>query len=183
MVDQQRVDNLSMMFPRIPLDVIRNAVVTCASMNTAVNVLLQYGEIDHDSNPSASSASTSSDNNSNIETQDSPAQTVGSLPFVLQNLRMKMRSRGMPEKLKVDPKDEVMDVYSYYKSSDFDPLIPIFVYLKGQPAIDTGGILRQVFSNVFYALANNEVIKNIFVGSEERRLPVFSNELVVNGFF
>ena len=74
MVDQKRVENLTMMFPRIPHDVIRNAVVTCASMNTAVNVLLQYGDIDHDSNPNASSASTSSDNNSNIETQDSPAQ-------------------------------------------------------------------------------------------------------------
>ena len=43
--------------------------------------------------------------------------------------------------------------------------------------------MRQVFSNVFYALANNEGIKNIFVASEDRRLPVFSNELVVNGFF
>lgn len=43
--------------------------------------------------------------------------------------------------------------------------------------------MRQVFSNVFYALANNEGIKNIFVGGEGRRLPVFSNELVVNGFF
>ena len=62
-------------------------------------------------------------------------------------------------------------------------MIPIFVYLKGQPAIDTGGVLRQVFSNVFHALANNEVIRNIFVGNEDRRLPVFSNELVVNGFF
>lgn len=82
-----------MMFPRNPRDVIRNAVVTCASMNTAVNVLLQYGEIDYDSNPSASSASTSSGNNSNIETQDSPAQSVGSLPLVLQNLRRKMKSR------------------------------------------------------------------------------------------
>lgn len=75
-----------------------------------------------------------------------------------------------------------MDVCSYYKSSDFDPLIPIFVYLKGQPAIDTGGIFRQVFSNVFYTLANDEGIKNIFVESEDRRLPLFSNELVVNGF-
>lgn len=183
MVDQQRVDNLALMFPRIPRDVIRNAVVTCASMNTAVNVLLQYGEIDHDSNPNASGASTSSDNNSNIKTQDSPAQTVGSLPFVLQNLRRNMKSRGMREKLKVDQEDEVMDVYSYYKSSYFDPLISIYVYLKGQPAIDTGSVLRQLFSNVFYALANKEGIKNIFVGSEGRRLPVFSNELVVNGFF
>ena len=121
MLDQERVENLSMMFPRIPRDVIRNAVVT--------------------------------------------------------------KSRGMREKLKVDPADEVMDVYSYYKSSDFDPFIPIFIYLKGQPAIDTGGVLRQVFSNVFHALANNEVIKNIFVGSEDGLLPAFSNELVVNGFF
>ena len=72
-----------------------------------------------------------------------------------------------------------MDGYSYYKSSDFDPLIPIFNYLKGQPAIDTGGVLREVFSNVFRALANNEVIKNIFVGSEDKILPAFRNELVV----
>ena len=102
-----------------------------------------------------------------VETQHSPAQSVGSLPFVLQNLRRKMKSRGLREKLKVDPEDEVMDVYSYYKSSDFDPLIPISVYLKGEPAIDTAGVLHQVFSNVFYDLANNEGIKNIFVGSED----------------
>lgn len=55
--------------------------------------------------------------------------------------------------------------------------------MKGQPAIDTGSVLHQVFNNVFHALANNEVIKNIFVESENKRLPVFSNELVVDGFF
>ena len=43
-LDQQKVDNLSMLFPRIPRDVIRNAVITCASMDTAVNGLLQYGD-------------------------------------------------------------------------------------------------------------------------------------------
>ena len=174
-LDQERVENLLMMFLRIPRDVIRNAVVTCASINTAFNVVLQYGNFDHDV--------TSSNDNSNIVTQENPPHSSGSLPFVLQKLRRKMKSRGMREKLKVDPADEVMDVYSYYKSSDFDPFIPIFIYLKGQPAIDTGGVLRQVFSNVFHALANNEVIKNMFVGSEDRLLPAFSNELVVNGFF
>lgn len=171
---KERVENLSMMFPRIPRDVIRNAVVTCASINTAYNILLQYGNFDHDINPS-----TSSNDNSNIVTQENPPHSSGSLPFVLQNLRRKMKSRGMQEKLKADPEDEVMDGYSYYKSSDFDPLIPIFNYLKGQPAIDTGGVLRQVFSNIFHAVANNEVIKNIFVGSEDRILPAFHNELVV----
>lgn len=30
----------------------------------------------------------------------------------------------MHEKLKVDPEDEVMDAYSYYKCADFEPWIP-----------------------------------------------------------
>lgn len=147
-------------------------------MNTAVNVLSQYGEVDHNINPSNCSG-----DQSNSEIEDNPPQTVRSLTFVLQKLRMKMKSRGMHEKLKVDPEDEVMDAYSYYKCTDFDPLVPICVYLKGQPAIYTGGVLHQVFSNVFHALASNEVIKNIFVGSENKRLPAFRNKLVVNGFF
>lgn len=43
--------------------------------------------------------------------------------------------------------------------------------------------MYQVFSNAFHAVANNEVIKNISVGDENKRLPVFSNEIVVNGYF
>ena len=76
-----------------------------------------------------------------------------------------------------------MDVYSYYRSSDCDVLAPISVFVKGQPAIDTGGVLRQVFSEVFLSLANNECMKHIFTGEQFRKVPVFSNELVVNGFF
>ncbi|KAK3755973.1 hypothetical protein QZH41_016831, partial [Actinostola sp. cb2023] len=94
-----------------------------------------------------------------------------------------MQPRGTREKLKVDQEDVVMDVYSFYKSPDFDPTIPIFVSLKGQPAIDTGGVLRQVFSDVFYGMANNEGIKNVFNGDKNNKVPVFSNELVVNGLF
>lgn len=71
----------------------------------------------------------------------------------------------------------------YLKLADSDPLVPTCVYLKGLPAIDTGGVLYQVFSNAFHAVANNEVIKNISVGDENKRLPVFSNEIVVNGYF
>ena len=87
---KERVENLSIMFPRIPRDVIRNAVVTCASINTAFNVLLQYGNFNHDINPS-----TSSNDNSNIVTQENPPHSSGSLPFVLQKLRREMKSRGM----------------------------------------------------------------------------------------
>ena len=94
-----------------------------------------------------------------------------------------MQPRGTREKIKVDQDDLVMDVYSFYKSPDFDPTIPVFVLLKGQPAIDSGNVLRQAFSDVFYAMANNEGIKNVFNGDKNSKVPAFSNELVVNGLF
>ena len=94
-----------------------------------------------------------------------------------------MLPRGMREKLKVDPDDEVMDVYSHYKSTDFDALVPISVFLKGQPAVDTSGVLRQVFGEVFVSLFNNEGIKHIFTGQPYRKVPLFSNKHVVNDSF
>ena len=33
----------------------------------------------------------------------------------------------------------------------------------------------------FYAMANNEGIKNVFNGDKNSKVPAFSNELVVNG--
>lgn len=77
----------------------------------------------------------------------------------------------------------MLDVYSFYKSPDFDPWIPISEFIKGQLAIDTGSVLRQVFSEVFFSLSNNKVIKHLFIGETLQKVPFFSSELVVNGFF
>ena len=66
--------------------------------------------------------------------------------------------------MKVDPQVQVTDVYSYLKPADFNVLAPISGIVKGQPAFDTGGVLRQVFSEVFLVLANNEGIQHIFTG-------------------
>ena len=132
------MDNLASIFPRIPRDVIESAVMTCGSLNSAVNVLLQYNTVGND--PVAI-----------IDDDHTPEISSGpeTLPQMLQRLRSKMQPRGTREKIKVDQDDLVMDVYSFYKSPDFDPTIPVFVLLKGQPAIDSGGVLRQVFSDVF----------------------------------
>ena len=62
-------------------------------------------------------------------------------------------------------------------------MAPISGIVKGQPAVDTGGVLRQVFSEVFLVLANNEGIQHIFTEEAYRKVPVFGNELAVNGFF
>lgn len=53
--------------------------------------------------------------------------------------------------------------------------------VKGQPA---GRVLRQVFSEVFLSVVNNKGgIKNVFTEENFRKVPVFTNELVVNGLF
>ena len=167
------MDNLAVIFPRIPRGVIQNAVMTCGSVNSAVNVLLQYNSVGNN---------TGSDDDS---TDYTPEISSGpeTLPQILKRLRSKMQPRGTREKIKVDQDDLVMDVYGFYKSADFDPTIPIFVSLKGQPAIDIGGVLRQVLSDVFYSMANNEGVKNVFNGDKYNKVPAFSNELVVNGLF
>lgn len=140
------VGNLAEVFPGIPTTVVRNAVITYGSAERAVNGLLSYR--------STEESSPRSEGSSSVYTQESEAGNAKSesLSQVLQRLRAKMSARRMREKIRIDPDDQVMDVFSYYKSSEFDQLIPIAMVLKGQPAIDTGGVLRQVFSEVFLSV-------------------------------
>lgn len=67
------------------------------------------------------------------------------------------------------------------KDPDFDPLTPVTFCVQGEPPADTVGVLRQVFSDIFSSSASNEVIKNVFY-CEERKVPVYGNEQVVNRF-
>jgi len=172
------VANLAAVFPGIPTQIVRNAVTTYGSAERAVNSLLSYR--------STEESSPRSEGSSSVGTQESEAGNAKSesLSQVLQRLRSKMSARGLREKIKIDPDDQVMDVFSYYKSPEFDQLIPIAMVVKGQPAIDTGGVLRQVFREVFLSIINNEGgLKNVFTGDDFRKVPVFTNELVVHGFF
>ena len=177
----EKVARIAAVFPGIPLNVIRGAVHAHGSIERAVNALLSYRSSEREVEPAADSLSER--NIADQKTEGTEINDGESCTQVFERLRKKMLPRGMREKLKVDPDDQVMDVYSYYKSPDFDALAPISVYVKGQPAVDAGGVLRQVFGEVFTLLCNNEGIKHIFTGEPYRKVPVFSNELVVNGFF
>ena len=151
------------------------------SLERAVNSLLSYrmseGEIDSVAHP------VSGKKIADQMAEDAERVNGENCTQVFERLTKKMLPRGMREKLKVDPEDQVMDVYSYYKSADFDALVPISVFVKGQRAVDAGGVLRQVFDEVFVTLSNNEGIKHIFTGEPYRKVQVLSNGLVVNGFF
>lgn len=48
-------------------------------------------------------------------------------------------------KLKVDHDDILNDAFAYFKHIDFNPKHQLQIRMKGQPAVDTGGVARQVF--------------------------------------
>ncbi|CAB4001829.1 G2 M phase-specific E3 ubiquitin- ligase-like [Paramuricea clavata] len=114
----------------------------------------------------------------------SGAENDESVAEVLKRLKKEMKSEGNAEKLKVDEEDLAVDFFQYYKNNNFDPKTPIKVQLRGQPGIDSGGILRQAFSTIFALLARNEFLGlRLFTGPVCRLTPVYSSECILTGVF
>ena len=81
------------------------------------------------------------------------------------------------QKLKISSDEQDGDdlaecVLAFYKDSRYDPHCGVRVCLSGQPAIDTGGVRRQVFSQVFERLAFSDHF-GLFDGPPHRRRPAF----------
>lgn len=88
----------------------------------------------------------------------------------------KMKFYGKPaSKLHVDADDIWADTVGYYKSPCLKLDKPIRVVVDDSPAIDTGGVRRQVFSDVFELFADNKHAK-LFEGPPNFLRPVCSAE-------
>ena len=84
---------------------------------------------------------------------------------------------GEGRKLKIDDNEQEGDdlaecVLAFYKGPRYDPHCGIRVSLCGQPAIDTGGVRRQVYSQVFERVAFSDRLC-LFDGPLDRRRPAF----------
>ena len=86
------------------------------------------------------------------------------------------------EKLKLDEEDMLLDVLHHYKNPQSHPEKGLRMCLKGISAIDTGGVLRQVYTKVFSAIADGQNGLTLF-REPRREVPVFSNEHVLTGIF
>ena len=113
----QKVTRIATVFPGIPLPVIRSALHPHGSIERAVNSRLSYRMSEGEINPVAHPVS--GKKIANQMTEDAERVNRENCTQVFERLRKKMLPRGMREKLKVDPDDEVIDVYSHYKSTDF----------------------------------------------------------------
>ena len=151
-------------FPNHDVDTVRQALIQHGSVELAADAL-----------------------SSNIgeKTDGKLKEAEMSIHEVLKKLKIKMKSPVCAERLKVDDEEDIaIDFLQYYKSKDFDATIPITVRYKGQPGVDSGGLMRQAFTTVFKMLANNEVPGlRLFTGPANRVTPIYSSENLLTNIF
>ena len=84
-------------------------------------------------------------------------------------------------KVKVDTDDLILsDALTFYKGNGFDPSHPICVYYNGQPAIDTGGVKRQFFTDILEKFVTSPELK-IFEGPPTQLLFRYNQQALSSG--
>lgn len=142
--------------------------------NIVIDTLMRYEDVEL-------AAQSLSDKNTISLQKDYCDESVAE---ILKRLKKQMINEGSAEKLKVDEDDLAIDFFQYYKSNTFDARVPIKVQIRHQPAIDSGGVLRQAFCTIFGMLARNECIGlRLFTGPVCRLTPVYSSECILTGVF
>ena len=100
----------------------------------------------------------------------------GTATGLLQLLRRKQfNQRGA--KIVIDDEDILEEALLHYKHPSFDPTIPIRVSYKGQPAVDTGGVTRQFFTDVLSSFARQDSFQ-LFMGHSSRLRPAYSPQIL-----
>ena len=113
--------------------------------------------INIDAEEAASSSSRSASEleqfvNDLLNKQDSRKPTkFKTLDEILSYLSSKLSNKK--ERLRVQPEYALEEALPYYKSIEFDPRIRVFIQYKGQAAVNTGGVLKQLFNDVFIQMA------------------------------
>lgn len=87
---------------------------------------------------------------------------------------------GMMASIDVDSVSAVSCAVAYYKRPHIDMQRPVSVTYSGTPAVDAGGPKRQFFTDVLHSLKSSY---NLFEGSGNRLLPVYSASVVSSGLF
>ena len=103
-----------------------------------------------------------------------PLKRADSLDAVLQDLQKGFSTEK--EKLRVDEDDILNDAMAYYKDPTFNPTKRLRVLYQGQPAVDTGGVIRQFFSQLLQVIC-----EMFFKGTSLYKSPVYSADVVASG--
>lgn len=111
-----------------------------------------------------------------VDDSDLYQSVFDTAPESLQAITEELKKQLSDEKEKVKVEDDLLnDALTYYKDSDFDPKKKLRIVFKNQPAADTGGVLRQFFTQLL-----KEIFEHFFFG-EKSRCPIYNSEIVSSG--
>ena len=79
--------------------------------------------------------------------------------------------------MKVYEEDLFYDALSYYKDCDFDPKKPLRIQYRCHPAADTGGVLRQFFTDLLTEITNSYFHDSYY------KLPLYNIQIVSSNVF
>lgn len=96
-----------------------------------------------------------------------------SLQSVLKKLSYKMSIEKV--KISVEEDDLLNDALAFYKSQDFDPRKKLRIKYKDQPAVDTGGVVRQFFTELLKLLTCE------FFHGDKYKSPIYNSQVVASG--
>ena len=85
-------------------------------------------------------------------------------------------------KIQVDPDDIWQDMVVQYKSPRMDLMKCLRIKLEGQPALDTGGVRRLVYTTIYMDFMSNKFVK-LFDGPSHSRRPLCTAESRSSGLF
>lgn len=85
-------------------------------------------------------------------------------------------------KFEVDPNDLVSDCVSFYKGPMFRPQQPLRVSYLGQPALDSGGVKRQMYTDLFKEMVVDNRFK-VFEGPSNRLLFHYNQTALTCGLY
>ena len=182
--DQEKISSMQEMFPKVSIFKIRKLVTENPgfSLNDcAEELVLEVPSITQTLpevplTPASSSKIVPESTHSETHTQ----KERSNLKDILKELRNKLSDDV--EKLKVDPDDALADALAYYKRPDYDPQKKLRIRYSKQAAVDTGGVLRQFYTDCITQLIHgSDGIPALFEGCDKRKLPIFNAGVVISG--
>ncbi|CAH3186259.1 unnamed protein product [Porites lobata] len=167
------VQNLQQLFPDMPVSEVENALEAVnGDINEAAGVILNQSSANIISIPLLFITCTADEDDDEILMPDVQ------LSSVLEKLGKKLT--GAPRRITVDQCDVLADILPLYKDPEFDPSRPVRVVFKDQPAVDSGGPRKEMYSLVYKTLACSTVYK-LFEGQAGRLMPFHNASTVFSG--
>ena len=79
--------------------------------------------------------------------------------------------------------EDLLQSFSFFKSSNFDPNKRLRVVFQNQPVIDAGGVRRQFFTNLFTDLCHPDNASRLFEGNLTSLVPICRSETALSQLF